>query len=357
MTTFADVVVIGAGQAGLSAAHHLARAGFRAARDGGSGPTFVVLDAADGPGGAWRERWESLTVATLNGIFALPGADAPALDPSEPSRDAVPRYFAEFEAAEGVPILRPARVTRVEEDSAGGLAVHTAGGLWRARAIVNATGTWDNPLRPSLPGSDRFAGRQLHTRDYRSLEEFRGARVAIVGGGISAIQHLEEVSRVADTLWYTRREPVFADGPFRPETTGRATIARVTADAEAGRPVTSIVGYTGLTWFPAARAARDRGILVRREMFVEMTERGVVEADGSATRVDHVLWATGFRPALGHLDPLHLTGPAGGIPVQGTRVATDPRIHLVGFGPSQSTVGANRAGRLAARDLRALLGA
>jgi len=68
-----------------------------------------------------------------------------------------------------------------------------------------------------------------------------------------------------------------------------------------------------------------------------------------------ILWATGWRAALGHLAPLRLRGPGGGIAVDGTRVRSDPRIHLVGYGPSASTIGANRAGRAAAHEVASLL--
>ncbi|MCB0885146.1 MAG: NAD(P)-binding protein, partial [Propionibacteriaceae bacterium] len=68
------MVVIGAGQAGLAAAYHLLRRGFVSALDfPEAGRSFVVLDHETGPGGAWRHRWESLTMATVNGIFDLPG--------------------------------------------------------------------------------------------------------------------------------------------------------------------------------------------------------------------------------------------------------------------------------------------
>jgi hypothetical protein len=82
-------------------------------------------------------------------------------------------------------------------------------------------------------------------------------------------------------------------------------------------------------------------------MFTEIEPDGVREADGSFTPVDVILWATGFKGALAHLDPLGLRNEHGGIALSGTRVAGEPRVHLLGFGPSQSTVGANRAGRAA----------
>ena len=356
----ATVVVIGGGQAGLSAGYHLARRGFVSALEQpDTERTFVVLDAAAAPGGAWLHRWESLTMATVNGIFDLPGHPRPPVDPDEPSRDAVPRYFAAYERATDLPILRPVRVTSVraeDDDPDSPLLVATAHGTtWVTRVVVNATGTWDNPVRPSYPGQDTFTGLQLHTRDYVGPEKLAGLRVAVVGGGISALQHLEEVSRVATTRWYTRREPEFREGEFDPEV-GREVVARVAADAAAGRPTGSVVSYTGLGWTPYVQAAHDRGVLVRHPMFVAIEPTGVREADGSFTPLDAILWATGFKASLAHLAPLRLRNELGGIRMDGTQVANEPRIHLVGFGPSQSTVGANRAGRDAVRGLIDYLG-
>ncbi len=347
----ATVVVIGAGQAGLSAAYHLQRRGFVSAIDQPDAEhTFVVLDANPAPGGAWQHRWESLRMATVNGIFDLPGLAQPAVDESEPSRAAVPRYFAGFERTFALPILRPARVVavrRADDDPDGDLVVTSDRGSWTTRAVINATGTWTNPVLPRYPGQETFRGRQLHTRDYVRAEDFAGQRVAIVGGGISGLQLLEEICRVATTRWYTRREPVFRDGEFRPEEAGRETIAKVMADVEAGRPSRSVVSYTGLIWTPYALAAKARGALERRPMFTAIEPMGVREADGSFTPVDAILWATGFRADLTHLAPLRLRNELGGIAMRGTQAATEPRVHLIGFGPSQSTVGANRAGRAA----------
>ncbi|GIE80766.1 oxidoreductase [Actinoplanes philippinensis] len=353
----AAVVVIGAGQSGLSAGYHLRRRGFVSALADPAHPrSFVILDAGDAPGGAWSHRWESLRMATVNGIFDLPGFPKPPLDPGEPSRTAVPRYFADFERATGLPIVRPVRVSAVRRHDRA-FAVETDHGAWTARAIINATGTWDNPVRPHYPGQETFLGIQVHTRDYVSAEQFAGRRVAVVGGGISALQLLEEISRVAVTHWYTRREPVFRTGGFEPEVAGRETIAKVVADVEAGRPTGSVVSYTGLAWTPYAVAARERGVLERRPMFTAIEPYGVREADGSFTSADAILWATGFKAALRHLDPLGLRSDLGGIRMNGTAVAGEPRVHLIGFGPSQSTVGANRAGREAVSALAARLDA
>ncbi len=352
----ADVVVIGAGQAGLSAAHHLQRRGFRSALEAGS-RTFVVLDGEQGPGGAWRHRWDSLRMATVNGIHDLPGMEQAPPEPAEPSNSALPRYFAEYEDEFDLPVLRPVRVEsveRVDDDPAGPLLIRTDSGTWTARAVINATGTWGRPYWPYYPGRETFRGRQLHTADYVSAEEFAGKHVVVVGGGISAVQFLEELSHVTTTTWVTRREPVFRTGPFGPEE-GRRAVAMVEERVREGLPPLSVVSVTGLLWTPELRAAAERGALDRKPMFRRIEPDGVRWADGTFQPADVILWATGFRAQLDHLAPLGLRGRGGGIAMDGTRVAAEPRVHLIGYGPSSSTVGANRAGRDAVRDLVELL--
>ncbi|EBU7498106.1 pyridine nucleotide-disulfide oxidoreductase, partial [Salmonella enterica subsp. enterica serovar Typhi] len=100
------------------------------------------------------------------------------------------------------------------------------------------------------------------------------------------------------------------------------------------------------------------GVLKRLPMFAEITEHGVRWADGTERQADVILWATGFRSSLDHLAPLNLREDNGGIVMTGrlaTQVARDPRVQLVGYGPSASTIGANRAGPVAARELATYL--
>jgi cation diffusion facilitator CzcD-associated flavoprotein CzcO len=343
-----DVVVVGAGQAGLSSAYHLHR----------SGLSSVVLDDADGPGGAWRHRWPTLRLDTVHRIHDLPGMPLPSHADGDSAAEVMTRYFAAYERAFDLPVRRPVRVTAVRDHADGHrdgrLDVHTTAGTWTARALVNATGTWQHPFWPHYPGRETFRGRQLHTADYRGPDGFAGQHVVVVGGGTSAVQLLAEISRVATTTWVTRRPPVFQDGPFTPED-GRVAVALVDAAVRAGRPPGSVVAVTGLTLTPPVREARERGVLRREPMFSRITADGVAWDDGREVRADTILWCTGFRAALDHLAPLKLRGPGGGITMDGTRVVADPRVHLVGYGPSASTVGATRAGRAAVREIRRLL--
>ncbi|HSO15565.1 MAG TPA: NAD(P)-binding domain-containing protein [Arthrobacter sp.] len=362
----ADVVVIGAGQAGLSAAYHLQRRGLVPAVSGlpggdpagGPARSYIVLDAEDGPGGAWRHRWKSLLMATVNGISDLPGIPQPAVDPDEASSSFLARYFGGYEDQLALAIERPVKVrsvSREDHDGGGRLRIATTRGGWTARAIINATGTWTRPFWPIYPGQASFHGRQLHVADYVSAEEFRGLHVIVVGGGISAVGLLDEISRTTTTSWFTRREPVWRDAPFDRQA-GHDAVALVEERVRQGLPPQSVVAVTGLIWTPALRAAAARGVLERRPMFTGIEPGGVRTADGSFLAADVILWATGFRAELEHLAPLHLRGPGGGIAMDGTQVAAEPRVHLVGYGPSSSTIGANRAGRSAVAGILRLLG-
>ncbi|GAA0601790.1 NAD(P)/FAD-dependent oxidoreductase [Kribbella sandramycini] len=343
-----DVVVIGAGQAGLSAAYHLVRMGFAPYDE------VVVLDRNAAPGGAWQHRWDSLTMHDVHGIANLPGTSVPESADSERANVFVPSYFAEYEKRFELPVLRPVAVESVQRID-GGFEVRTDGTTYQTAAIVNATGTWDRPFIPWYPGIETFAGRQLHTADYRGAAELAGQEVLVVGGGASAVQLLAEISAVASTTWVTRRPPEWHhDEEFTPEL-GRKIIAKVEERVSAGLPPRSVVSVTGLRLRPQEQPAWDRGVYTRHPMFARLTPDGPTWSDGRHQHIDTILWATGFRADLAHLTPLHLREPSGGIRMTSTATTLDPRIHLIGYGPSASTIGANRAGFTAARTLRTLL--
>jgi len=331
-----DVVVVGAGQAGLSASYHLLR----------KGVDHVVLDANAGPGGAWRHRWESLTLGTAHRVHDLPGFPLGTPDASLPASRVVADYYGRFEEEYGVPVLRPARVSAVTSHDAS-LLVATSVGEWRSAMLVNATGTWDKPHWPYYPGRETFRGQQLHTHDFVSAASLAGKRVVVVGGGTSAVQFLLQLAPVATTTWVTRRPVEFVERSFDSEW-GQVVEQRVTERVRMGLPAGSVISNTGLPLTPEYQRGINAGILVARPMFTSIEPDGVRFADGSFVPADVILWATGFRASLDHLAPLHLREPGGGIRVDGTTVVRDPRIQLVGYGPSASTLGATRAGRAAA---------
>jgi len=343
-----ESVVIGAGQAGLSASFHLQRLGIE----------HVVLDANDRPGGAWQHRWDALTMLDVHNVAELPG-DTPPAHTTQRANEAVPEYFSAYERRHHLPVLRPVTVRQVRDGDDDVLTVQADTGEWRIRTLVNATGTWTRPFLPHYPGMETFLGEQLHTLDYPGPEHFLGKRVLVVGGGASAVQFLGALAPLTDTLWATRRPPVWRTDDFTPEA-GAAAVALVEQRVARGLPPESVVSVTGLMLRPQEREAERLGAYAdRRPMFERIKPDGVRWADGSFEPVDVILWATGFRPAIAHLAPLHLRSPQGGIQLdrggRGTPAVADPRIQLVGYGPSASTIGANRAGRSAAKGVQRAL--
>lgn len=349
------IIVIGAGQAGLSAAYHLKRAGMKIGVD------FIVLDDAPAAGGAWQFRWSSLTLSTVNKIHDLPGMSFQETIPSNTgsvqANIAVPHYFDRYEKKFGIDVLRPQRVEQVSLHN-NRFHVNTTTSRFSAMGIINGTGTWQNAYIPIYPGADLFQGEQLHTKDFKQAADFRGKHVVVIGGGISAIQLLDQISQVTRTTWVTRRPPVFNKEPFD-DVAGHNAVALVENRVRNGLAPFSVVSVTGLPYSAEVQDMEQRGVLNLLPMFSEITKNGVKWPDGKELEADCLLWNTGFKSSLQHLDAVLPKEPTGGVRMTGrlaTMVEKEPRIHLVGYGPSASTIGANRAGAAAAAELRLTLG-
>ena len=351
-----DVIVIGGGQAALAVAYYLRRTGLR----------FALLDDQDAPGGSWLRAWPSLRLFSPAQWSSLPGWMMPR-DPSEerdsyPSRDATVAYLAGYEQRYAIPVIRPSRVTAVRRDGAL-LIVDASGGPLRARAVVSATGTWANPVIPLLPGEDRFRGTVLHSAVYAGANAFEGRRVIVVGGGNSGAQIVAELSGVAEVTWATREPPRFLPD----HVDGRYLFEQATARYKAiqeGRTPDPPQSLGDVVAVPSVREARARGALDASPMFSHFTESGVVWPDGREQAVEVLIFATGFRAALHHLEPLGLGRHDGRIAVQpggaGTRAAGEPRLWLVGYGDwtgfaSATLIGVGRSARATVDEIVAAL--
>lgn len=347
-TTF-DVIVIGGGQAGLATGYFLRRTGLR----------FAIVDGEPDPGGAWRHGWASLRLFSPAQWSSLPGWPMPSSGQAYPTRDEVVAYLAAYEARYDLPVIRPAAVDLVRAE-AGALVVETCPATWRARAVVSATGTWRAPYWPPYPGQSHFAGVQIHSAQYERPEAFAGQRVLVVGGGNSGAQILAEVSQVADTTWVTPAPPTFLPD----DVDGRVLFERATARWQTQQGTTVDApppgGLGDIVMTPSVKDARARGILKPVRPFERFTPDGVVWPTRLETKVDAVIWCTGFRPALQHLSGLGVVEPSGRVAVEGTRSVKEPRLWLVGYGEwtgfaSATLTGVMRSARDTALQIAAAL--
>jgi hypothetical protein len=353
-TTDTQVVIVGAGQAGLAVAYYLRRFELTPGAD------FIVYDRGPSTGGAWQHRWDALKLGSAHHVNDLPGMAELGIsfdtaDRSLPAKDIVAGYYRRYEEHFGLDVQRPVTVDSVFDRGAD-LIVHHSRGETATRMLVNASGTWGAPFVPYYPGVNTFAGRHVHTSSYLAAEDFAGQSVIVVGGGTSAIGFLLELENVAANITWVARRPVeFKDESELTIEGGVAAVAAQDAAARAGAALPSIVSGTGVPKTRRIAAGIDRGILVERPMFSAIEENGVRWPDGSFTQADAIIWATGFRPELRHLAPLKLREKSGGLTVASGASWQDPRIFLAGYGPQASTIGANRAGRVIARQIMAQL--
>lgn len=349
-----QVMIIGAGQAGLAVAYYLQR--FQLEPD----VDFVVVDRGPGTGGAWQFRWDALRLGSAHKVNDLPGMDQLGIsfetaDRTLPAKDIVAGYYRRYEQHFGLSVHRPVAATKVANKGADLVVQHTEGET-ATQVLVNATGTWGSPFVPFYPGANTFRGRYVHTNGYVAAEEFRGQNVVVVGGGTSAVGFLLELEGVAASVSWASRRPIdFSTEHVRTIEGGVAAVRDADAAARAGRALPSVVSSTGVPLTRKVAAGIARGILKERPMFASIEPDGVRWLDGSFTPADVIIWATGFRPELRHLSPLKLRHKEGGVSVESGQVWTDARVFLAGYGPFASTIGANRSGRVIARQIMALL--
>ena len=135
-----DVIVIGAGQAGLAMAWFLARRGVR----------YLLVDSNPEVGAAWRSRWDSLRLFSPAQYDGLPGSEFPAAVDTHPGKDDVADFLASYAERNAFPILTSTTVTRMIRQAAD-FAVHTTQGTIAARQVVVATGAFQRPCGPQRP--------------------------------------------------------------------------------------------------------------------------------------------------------------------------------------------------------------
>jgi putative flavoprotein involved in K+ transport len=315
-----DLIVVGAGQAGLATAALAPRHGFT---------RTLVLEAADQTGGAWPRYYDSLTLFSPARYSSLPGMRFPGDGDRYPTRDEVVAYLRAYTQRLPAEIRTSTTVTSATRKKGAWVVRAEDGRKFTARALVAATGDYGTPYVPELPGRNGFSGSVLHAADYRAPEPFTGQRIVVVGGGNSGAQIAAELGPAAKVTLATRRPIGWT--PQRPF----------------GKDLHWWLTRTGLDVAPLSRwlhrlpvsvlddghwrATLEEHGVDRREMFTRLTAEGVVWADGTKEAVDTVLLATGYRAAFPYLAGSGALGPRGRPVHRGGIATTTPGLGFVGL--------------------------
>lgn len=185
-----DVIVIGAGQAGLSISHELGRAGRE----------HIILERGR-VGESWRRRWDSFTLVLPNWTVRLPGKP---YDGAEPDgfmpRDVFVDYLAEFARSFAAPVREGVAVGSLERE-ANGFRLHTSAGEMLADEVVVATGGYQEPRLPAQLREFREHAPVIESGEYRSAASVPLGRVLIIGSGQSGCQIAEELLMAGRDVW------------------------------------------------------------------------------------------------------------------------------------------------------------
>lgn len=294
-----DVIVIGAGQAGLSVGHHLRRRGL----------SFLILDANERVGDSWRKRWDSLRLFTSAGFDGLPGMPFPAHRHHFPTKDEMADYLESYAERFELPIQTGTEVTRLSRRD-GRFVVETSAGSLEADQVVVAMADYQKPRVPVFAEVLREDVVQIHSSEYRRPSQLREGGVLVVGAGNSGAEIAMELS-TRHRVWLSGRDvghlPFHIAGPL-----GRLLLVRLVLRVLFHRVLT-IRTPMGRKMRPRALS---RGVPLIRVKPQELEERGVERVprttgtvdglpkleDGRVLDVSNVIWCTGFDRGFPWID-------------------------------------------------------
>jgi putative flavoprotein involved in K+ transport len=313
-----DVVVVGGGQAGLAIGYHLARQGRR----------FVILEAADSVGAAWRTRWESLLLFTPRRYSALAGLVFPGDPDGYPTRDEVIAYLDQYASTFQLPVELGSPVRSLAHAD-GRFVLGVGDRQIDADQVVVATGPFQVPNVPAI--ADELAPElfQIHSTRYMRPGDVPQGAVLVVGGGNTGYQIAKELSATHDVhLAVGSRQK-----PLPQRVLGRDLFWWLTKTGLIGKTVDSRIGRRlggrDTLIGSSPRELRRRYKIDMKPRAVGAAGRTISFADGGTLDVDAVIWATGYRSDYSWIRP-QVLGPDGR--VQHRRGVTDvPGLYFLGL--------------------------
>ncbi|WP_198011515.1 flavin-containing monooxygenase [Arthrobacter sp. FB24] len=293
-----DVVVLGAGQAGLAAGYHLSKAGMR----------FVILEQTPRIGDVWRARWDSLRLFTPAQHDALPGIAFPAARNTFPSTDEFADYLECYAQKFSLPVRTGVQVASVGTTGSG-FAVTTSGGVLHSRNVIAAVGANALPRIPAAAAGLDAGILQLHSSQYRRPSGIPDGDVLVVGAGTSGAEIALELAATHRTFIAGRPTPHVPDPVLRwaDPLYWRFIHLVLTTANPLGRKVSANFHRRGAPLIRISVKDLDRAGVVRLPRFSAAVGGQPAFDDGTSRNVRTVIWATGYKPALDWIEGLPVT--------------------------------------------------
>lgn len=310
-----------------------------------------ILEQGPDVAHSWTRYYDRVRLHTGKHLSNLPNVPLGRDYPLYVGRDELVRYLRAYAHQLGLAVSANERVTAVEHAAGGGWRVTTDRQVRYAPAVVVASGSFDNPIRPPLPGEERFGGTVMHAAEYRNPASVTGARVLVVGAGNSGAEIAVELADAGRAVTLAIREglnivprelfgilPVQYLGfamrrlpprlarrlAVRTDAQGARRLARV-GIPKAPYPTLARVPVIGLALLDRVR----RGRIAVRGGIARLAPGRVEFTAGPSIGCDAILLATGYAPAIGFLRPL-AADPATLIPQKGVACSAEPGLYFVG---------------------------
>ena len=344
-----DVVILGAGPAGLNLAQALTASGVR----------FRLLERGEGPGDSWRRMPRDMRLNSPVGASVLGDTKVGFVEWDRIwTRARFYDHVVEFATRHDLEIESGVDVSRVVAQPGGGFRIETNVGEIESRIVVNATGYFCRPFVPFRPGADTAKLLQMTVPEYDSPDAVRDrlggetGRILIVGARITAGQIGVELHDAGFDVTISHRDPIeFGFSPrvqrlgfraYYPYESWRLRDPEFAA-RDSGHPMQG----------GRAKELIESGRIATRPDVASFEEDTVFFVGGEHDVFDAVLWATGYRPALDHLDGLVRRDAESGLPRMHEMESVDaPGLFFLGLDQQKDFT--SRMLRGIRRDARAL---
>jgi putative flavoprotein involved in K+ transport len=284
MDNLIDVLVVGAGQAGLAMGYYLKQTKL----------SFLLVDTFDRIGNSWRNRYDSLVLFSPRAYSSLPGHSMSGEPESFPKKDDVAEYLESYAEQFSIPVRLSTHVKQLIKADDNYVAITTTGNI-EARNVVIATGPFHKPFIPEINENASPKLFQIHSSLYQRPSQLPDGAVLIVGAGNSGAQIAAELAKTREVFLSCGHKLSFVPAEILGRTLfwwlDKFGILKVNAKSLLGRFLRKKEPVIGTE----LKSLIKRGEVKVKERLVSIDGNEAEFIDGSKIRIDAIIWASGFQ--------------------------------------------------------------